>query len=104
MKIVTERVPEMTIEEFADANDLVMEVKERPVPVGDPYRYYAKFAGCDVTDGSFLIGTYGNGATPEAAIAEYAIAISLRRIVSNDHRPSRRELSVPRLVPTGDVS
>jgi len=99
MKIKRENIPSMTIEQFADAHNLVMEVNERRRPEGDPSRYYAHFEHCEVGGDGFLRGAYGNGATPEDAITEYAAAISLKRLVVGAYTPERREIDVPRLLP-----
>lgn len=99
MKIDLIPIPEMTIEEFAEFHDLTMEVRERPYPEGDSGRYYAAFNGAHVLAGPFLRGVFGNGATPEEAIKDYARKINLARLVWNPERPDRRELTVPRLKP-----
>jgi hypothetical protein len=98
MKITRKEIPQMTIEEFAEKNELEMEIHERPRPVGDPSRYYAHFRRAEVKDGGMLVGSYGDGATPELAIENYAPQISLRRLVIDAYSEQRRELEVPRLV------
>lgn len=97
MKIEREDIPQMCIEAFAEANDLVMEIIERPLPIGDGGRYYAKFKKCEVKDGGCLVGKYGNGATPEEAIKAYAPQISLRTLVFSAMSGDRLEIRVPRL-------
>jgi hypothetical protein len=99
MKIKREDIPSMTIEQFADAHNLVMVVMERRLPEGDPSRYYARFEHCEVGGDGFLRGEFGNGRTPEEAIADYATAITLKRIVVGAYTPERREIDVPRLLP-----
>ena len=76
-----------------------MEVNERRVPIGSPARYYALFKSCDVKDGCLLVGSFGNGATPEEAIANYAPKIALRTLVYKAFsKNERKEMKVPRLV------
>ena len=98
MKLKLEEIPKMTIEEFADKHDLVMEVHERKRPIGSPDRYYAHFERCEVMQNGCLAGVYGNGATPEAAIADYATRLQLTRVAINAMSENRREIEVPRLV------
>lgn len=86
MKIKRQDIPSMTIEQFADAHNLVMEVHERRLPKGDPSRYYAHFEDCDIA-GDGLLGEFGN-------------AISLKRIVVGAYMPKSRVIDVPRLLPS----
>lgn len=108
MKIVRGLVPVMTIEDFAEANRLTMEVRERKVPLGSPNRFYARFASSETKEyagDGILSGTYGSGATEAEAIADYAKEISLKLLVLDAWKPTRREIEVPRLTaPLGDPS
>lgn len=98
MKIEKHEIDGMTIEEFADKHDLVMEIHERRTPIGDPSRYYAHFKSAEAKEGTCcLVGLFGNGSTPEEAITNYAREISLRTIIINAMRDNRREIIVPRL-------
>ncbi len=97
MEIKTDFVGEMTIEEFADSHHLTMVVRERRLPVGNPSRYYASFEAAEVKGDGVLIGTYGNGSTPEEAIANYANEITLKTLVLDAMNDDRREIPVPRL-------
>jgi hypothetical protein len=100
MKIEMYECPTTTLEDFADAHGLVMEVHERERPVGDPSRYYAHFKDAEVREGTCcLIGLFGDGRTPEEAIDEYSRAISLRTLVLRAMTKDRAELQVPRLIP-----
>lgn len=99
MKTVIEKIPTLTLAEFADRNGLVMEVVERRRPIGDPSRYYAHFQRVEVREVCLLRGTYGDGSTPEEAIANYAPEISLKIIVVDARMPSRKEIESPRLTP-----
>jgi len=99
MRIVSELVSESTIGAFADAHNLVMKVTERSVESrqrGIP-RYYAQFEHCDVGGDGMLRGEYGNGETPEQAIADYAPRISEKTLIIDAMRPTRREIKAPRL-------
>lgn len=93
MKILEELVKHGTIEEFADNHGLEMSVKERSLPVGDPTRYYARFQHVDVMGDGVLIGTFGNGATKEEAIAAYAEKISMKTLIFHGNTP--REQRIP---------
>lgn len=97
MEIRIERVPKTTIEEFAEKHGLVMEVTERALPNSNDSRYFASFENSDIKEGSMLIGAFGNGATPEEAIANYAKRISLQKLVVDAFGENRKEFSVPRL-------
>jgi hypothetical protein len=97
MKTVINEIDKMSIQDFADINNLTMLVNERPVPAGSGSRYYARFSNVDVLDGSFLVGESGNGSTPEEAIKKYANQISFKTIVSSATSIKRKEIKVPRL-------
>lgn len=99
MEIAMVEVPQSTIQEFADAHGLVMEVRERRKPIGDNSRYYAMFKDAEVSEPGVLVGAHGNGASPGEAIADYADRISLKRLVIGAYGEARRELDVPRLIP-----
>jgi hypothetical protein len=98
LQIVIDRIPEQTIEAFGVAHNLVMEVKERSREVNAPDRFYAYFKSVEVSEGAFLRSTFGNGQTPEQAITNYAPEISMKRIVVDAMKTTRREINVPRLV------
>lgn len=105
MKTIVEKVPRVRIGAFAKQHDLTMRVIEREP--GDPIlrpgerfedvRFYACFDGCEVKDGSVLIGTFGNGPNERAAIAAYAKEISNKRLVIDSYSPKRREIEAPYL-------
>lgn len=94
MKIEYDTIPRMTIEEFADANGLVMEVHERRGWTGVG-RYYAKFTQVEVMEGGCLAGTFGDGLTPEEAIRAYAREISEKRIAYRAYHDDRKNIDVP---------
>ena len=97
MQITEETIRQGTIEEFADKHGLTMQVRERRLPVGDRNRFDAYFESCEVKEGGILISSFGNGATLEEAIANYAREISLKRLVCNAYGTDRREVDVWRL-------
>lgn len=99
MNIHTFPLQRSTIEAFAEKHCLVMEVHERATH--GPARFYAHFACCEVAERGMLVGVFGNGATPEDAIAEYGQRISGQRIVHRAGQPERKEISVPIIVTTG---
>ena len=90
-------VPESTIEAFADKHGLVMEARERGSRVSPNSRWYAHFENVEVKDGNCLVGSFGNGSTPNEAIQEYSQVISEKIIVVSAYTNKRREIIVPRL-------
>lgn len=84
MKIEYHLVQNGTIEEFADSYGLVMTVVERRNPSVPNFRYYAAFKDYGIRVPGGTCSTYGNGATPEEAIAEYAKEISGKTLVRDD--------------------
>lgn len=97
MKIEMYTIPRVSLEEFADEHDLIMEVHERENPNYTNDIYYAHFKGCDVMKEGFLIGEYGHGATPEEAMESYAGKIGLKRIGLDVGTNNHKEIDVPRL-------
>lgn len=98
MKIQRYPIERMTIEEFAEKHDLIMEIHERtPLNMGKRwhprYRFYARFKDSGVISGSDLIMACGNGKTEEEAIADYQHYINLETIKVND-----KEIQVPELI------
>jgi hypothetical protein len=103
MKIQLHEIETTTIEAFAEKHDLLMDVHERKRPVGDPARYYASFRSAEAREGECgLRRLFGNGRTPESAIAEYAAMISLRLLIIDATSKDRREIEVPRLSANAD--
>ncbi len=58
-------------------------------------RWSASFERGEIGERAVLIGAYGNGPTPEAAIAEYAKQIAGKRIVFAAMTDNRREFVMP---------
>ena len=98
MKTTIEYIPTDTLDGFATKHDLRLHIRERALPVGHPDRYYASFDNCEVSEPPFLVGVFGNGATPDEAKRDYAEVISMKRIVINAWGMKRREIDVPRLI------
>jgi len=65
--------PRITIEQFAEEHDLVMQVRE---PIDSSSNYMASFKGVEVVNAGFLYSTYGHGATEADAINYYSKIIS----------------------------
>jgi hypothetical protein len=91
----------LTLEAFADKHGLVMEIRARSLGSGqcreDASRYFAKFRSCEIKDGACLIGAYGDGATPNDAMGDYARQISGRLLIVDAMLLQRREIRVPNL-------
>lgn len=98
MNIIKEFIPTCTFDEFADQHGLVMLIKERAVDgklIGPDARYFAHFKDSDVSEPGVLIGRYGNGASPEKAIEQYARELIGARLVIDAYTPERREIQCP---------
>lgn len=76
MKILRRYERTVTLENFADTHNLVMEICERSKEHWSLGKYSACFVGAWVHDGGFLVGACGDGATPEGAMRNYAEKIS----------------------------
>jgi len=97
MKTKEFMLPRMTIEEFADKNNLVMEIHERS-DEDSPARFYAHFEHSDIAEDGMLIGKYGDGESKKQAILNYAMEISGKVLVIGAFSGRRREIVVPILV------
>ena len=102
MKIIMHEADRCGLTAFADANNLIMEIHERvPSDMGARWtendHYYAKFKACDIKVGACLASEYGNGATPDDAMWDYAQRISGKILVVDAYLNSRREIKVPLL-------
>jgi len=80
--------------DFATRYGLDITVREREhVAPGTVNRFYASFDHCEVScSGHMLISHYGNGATPDEAIADYAKIIRNKLLVIHAYNPARREI------------
>lgn len=105
MKVVIhrtlERKPEpsgVTLSAFAEENNLTMAVRQRhsePKAIKGLPRFWAWFEWVDVLEGSFRVGVFGNGETPEDAIADYAEEISGKTLAVNSGKPDAHTIKVP---------
>jgi hypothetical protein len=103
MKIDIERVPEMTIEEFADKHGLTMKVRERTFSLNGML-FFAGFDRVEVKDGPVLVSTFGDGATPEEAILDYTRKISLKLLAIDAFLPGRQNIQAPRFIEKPEVN
>lgn len=95
MKTIIESQWRPSIEEFAEKYNLTMKVTERDLRVRHPQLYYARFDGAEIKGDCILRSAYGNGHTPEEAIANYANEISGKLLVIGAFTDGRREIRVP---------
>jgi hypothetical protein len=104
VKIVVENAIRMTLKEFAELHDLVMEVGERPrwSWKDDSSRWHAAFKRAEVKGDGVLIGEWGEGPTLEKAIADYASKLPGKTLVIDACTDRRREILVPDLIPESD--
>lgn len=83
-----------TLEEFADKHGLEMVVRERPATMNLP-RFYASFEDVEISRGVTLTSTFGDGASPEEAVRNYARRIAGGRLVVGAGTPQREEFDAP---------
>ena len=98
MKTKMFELKRMTIDEFAEENGLTMEIHERSA-IDSPTRFYANFEGAEISEYPGLVGAYGNGATPDEAVDNYAEEISGKLVVIGAYTDGRIEIPVPILMP-----
>jgi len=97
MEINLYPIEEMTIDDLADKNSLVMDVNEIETINGERV-WHARFRDVEVKDGGLLESAYGSGATPETAIRDYARRISRCTLVYKaTDKSERRQIIAPRL-------
>jgi hypothetical protein len=80
-----------SLQQLADLYALDLHVYERSGE-GNLPRFYASFESVETKEPGVLVSTYGNGDTPEQAVADYAHQLSGRVLVIRSHQPSRREI------------
>lgn len=100
MKIEIKYQEKMSLHDFAEKYDLTMQITERSqldlLPeLDDNKRYYSHFKKCEVKDGSFLVSNYGNGASPDESMNNYARNISGRLLVIDAYDEKRKEIQAP---------
>jgi len=96
MEIIRKHIPVMTLEQFADQNNLALEINERENPPYWTKRFYANFRNCEVKDGPLLCSAFGDGDTEEEAIEAYKKEIGQRCLVIIEKGSARREIKAPR--------
>jgi hypothetical protein len=80
---------------FCERNQLDVVCRERPKRYRLP-RWYAAASRVEVKDGALLISVYGDGATPDEAVADYARRLAGQRIVIGaSSSRDRREVQAP---------
>ncbi len=96
MKIIIKRQPRMSLARFADKHKVTMMVGERDPGWARESKFFAHFEPSpEIMRDGFLVGSFGDGATPNEAIANFAKEISGKRIVFNAYRKNRKEIDVP---------
>lgn len=83
----------LSLTAFADLHGLNMTIRERDT--ADPEaanRFFASFDNTETKGGFFLKGSYGNGATPEDAMEDYAKEINGKMLVVDAYAKNRREI------------
>jgi hypothetical protein len=95
MEIKDETFPDVTFEEFCEANDIEVAVRERPKTFGED-RYYAT---CDSVyikgaDGAFTT-VLGNGGTKDIAVSAYGTRLLGEMISLNVGKTCQKESQCP---------
>ena len=92
----------MTLLEYADVIEarLVIRYRNGSTPA---MRWYAYFDHAEVKERSMLVWMYGNGPTPDEAVADYAKQIAGQRLVFDAMGPGRKEFTVPTTLVTVEV-
>jgi hypothetical protein len=80
MKIIYERVPRTTLQDFVEKHNLSILVTEREKPSRPEHRFCARIPDSEVVRGTMLAGVFGGGATEEAAIRDYVPHISGQKL------------------------
>jgi len=97
MKIeIFRATPLITIDEFADANNLIMEIHERDNPYLELMRFYAMFKNVEVLENGMLKSNHGNGSTHDYAIEEYQRKIAGKELIYNSRSNDRRSIYAPK--------
>lgn len=93
------RINTKEILDFEKELNVELEVNERP-PSSGLYRYYVSFNNTEVSEGSMLIGSFGNGSTIDEALQDYCKEIETKTIVLFARSDKRREILCPKLIHT----
>lgn len=99
MRIKMKLLADMTLEQFADKHDLIMVVTERDLTkaIRGAGKFYAYFESAEIKNGGILSSSYGDGDTPEKAMAAYTKEISGKHLVVDAMQRCRRDIQVPKL-------
>ncbi len=82
-----------TLEDFAKEYGLELSIQFRQqLPPGDPARFYAKLNNVDIFIDGCLLGMFGDGPTPEAAVEDYAKQISEKQLYIISSKFGRLEI------------
>lgn len=73
-----------------------IEVRDRGVGSASRNRYYAFAVNVEVKEGTTLRSAFGNGSTPQEAVADYAAELANERLVVGAARKNRVDLTAPR--------
>jgi hypothetical protein len=97
MEIKRNLIGTKTISQFADENNLTMEITEHEPINGEP-RFTAQFSRCEVRQFSCLASVYGEGYSEDVAIKNYCSKLSFKYLIIDAYSNSRREIKAPKLV------
>lgn len=89
----------MSLQAFAEANLLELEIAERTAYASIKQRFCAAFRHVSIREQSSLVSVRGNGSTPERAILEYIKRIDNKNLVKYGNSVSERSLGNPRFLP-----
>jgi hypothetical protein len=95
MKIELNTIERMSICKFAERHNLTMLVNERKNPSKGLARFYATFKDIDLKEDRLIVGAYGDGESPDSAIANYAKVISNKTLVKGAFTKNRIEINAP---------
>lgn len=89
----------MNIYEFADICNLNLVIKRRTNWHDPKSTWFSHFEYVDVKNGIMLTSTFGNGPTPQDAVADYCRVLQGKEIVLHAHVPEyRKEFTFPAYV------
>jgi hypothetical protein len=93
MKVIVERLPRLTLKQFAQKHNLTLKITELR-----PCVWHAKFDGVEIKHGIGLTGNYGNGKTADEAVRNYVGEIQGKLLVYHAYGKDRREMRCPILL------
>lgn len=103
MRIETYYREQITLSDFADKHNLILEIHERlPQNMRGGDRFFAFFSHCEVKENNCLISVHGNGSTPDKAIFDYTTEISGKLLVVRARTEERCEIKTPLLTYQGE--